>query len=161
MTNEMQKNLTIQNTLLETSKIERSNFVQQVIEALENGEANPLHVHLQVKCTEELIKGILSNDRYKELTVSEAEKHGKSFEFHNAGVQIKETGVKYDFTVCNDEIWNELNSQIEALEKVKKDREEFLKTISGSLEVITKHGEVVNIYPPAKSSTTSIAVTLK
>jgi hypothetical protein len=161
MTNEMQKNLTIQNTLLETSKIERSNFVSQVIEALENGEANPLHVHLQVKCTEELIKGILSNDRYKELTVSEAEKHGKSFEFHNAGFQLKETGVKYDFTSCNDEIWNELNSQIEALEKVKKDREKFLKTISGSLEVITKHGEVVNISPPAKSSTTSIAVTLK
>jgi hypothetical protein len=118
-------------------------------------------VHLQVKCTEELIKGILSNERYKQLTISEAEKHGKSFEFHNAGFQLKETGVKYDFTVCNDEIWNELNSQIEALEKVKKDREKFLKTISGSLEVITKHGEVVNIYPPAKSSTTSIAVTLK
>ena len=157
----MQQQLTIQNTLLETSKVQRNDFVQQVIEALEEGKANPLNVHLQVKCTEELIKGILSNERYKELTIGEAEKHGKSFEFHNAGFQVKETGVKYDFTVCNDEIWNELNSQIEALEKVKKDREKFLKTISGSLEVITKHGEVVNIYPPAKSSTTSIAVTLK
>jgi hypothetical protein len=162
MTNEMQKQLTLQNSLLETSKEERSTFINQVIEAISNGQADPLKVHLQVKCTEELVKALTSNEQYREIVLSEASRYGRSFEFHNAAFQVKEAGVKYDFSNCGDEDLNRMTSELEALQSRIKERQTFLKTIPGKgLETLTADGELVTLFPPSKSSTTTIAVTLK
>jgi hypothetical protein len=54
---------------------------------------------------------------------------------------------------------NEYNSAA----KAKKDMEEFLKKVPHQgLDIINGvTGEVTKVYPPAKSSTTSVAVSLK
>ncbi len=68
---------------------------------------------------------------------------------------------KYDFATCGCPIMNDLLSQQEELTKAIKEREKFLKTIPPQgLETLIED-EVVTLYPPQKTSTTSISVNLK
>lgn len=148
--------------LFETSKDERGEFVHQLIEKLDNGEADPLETHLQVKCMEDVVKQVTSNEKYKEFILEAAKKEGKSFMHHNAKFEIKEVGTKYDFESCNDQEYNELTKEFDDLKEKIKQRETFLKTIAPKgMDIITGEGEVITIYPPVKTSTTSVAVTLK
>lgn len=148
-------------TLLLTSKGERQEFAQVVVNNAKEGLINPLKLHLQVKCLEDLIKQITSNPDYKELTLDEAYKYGKTFEQYNAKFEIKEMGVKYDYGACNDPIMNDLLGQQAELEELIKERQKFLKAIpTKGLETLIED-EVITLYPPAKSSTTTISVNLK
>jgi hypothetical protein len=52
-------------SLFETSKTERQEFAQVVINNAKEGLLNPLKLHLQVKCLEDLIKQITSHPEYK------------------------------------------------------------------------------------------------
>jgi hypothetical protein len=109
---------------------------------------------------EDLIKQITSHPDYKELTLEEAAKYGKSFEHYNAKFEVKEMGVKYDFTQCGDPIYNKLAEELAELEKQVKDRQAFLKTVQPGTQLLIED-EVVTLYPPIKTSTTSITVNLK
>jgi hypothetical protein len=147
--------------LFETDKSQRQSFVLQVIDRLENGTADPLETHLQVKCMESLIKDLNENTVYKNYLLEAAAKEGKSFTFHNAKFETKEVGVKYSFDKCGDPEIEQLQKEKKALDEKLKAREAFLKTVPVSgLEVIVGD-EVCKVYPPAKVSTTSVCVTLK
>jgi len=88
-------------------------------------------------------------------------KYGKTFEHYNAKFEIKEMGVKYDYSVCQDAVYNNLKNKLVVLEDEIKAREKFLKTIpSQGLETLIED-EVVTLYPPNKTSTTTISVNLK
>jgi hypothetical protein len=147
-------------SLFETTKAERQDFAQYVVNGLKDGLSDPLKVHLQVKCMEDLIKQITSHPEYKDLTLDEAAKYGKSFEMHNAKFEVKEMGVKYDYSACGDPIYNELSQKMAELEKELKDRQAFLKAVKPGTEILVED-EVVVLYPPVKTSTTSITVNLK
>lgn len=154
-------NLSVINlSLFETSKSERQNFAEQITNNLLEGLADPLKVHLQVKCMEDLIKQITSNSVYKDLLVNEASKFGKSFEHHNAKFEIKETGVKYDYESCGDPILKDLEDELALLESKIKERQSFLKSIKGTIEILIGD-ELVTLYPPVKTSTTSVTINLK
>jgi hypothetical protein len=154
-------NLTVTNlSLFETSKQERQIFAEQITNSLLEGLTDPLKVHLQVKCMEDFIKQITSNSVYKDLIVTEAIKYGKTFEHHNAKFEIKEAGVKYDFQNCNDPILKELEDKFSILDTEVKERQKFLKSIKESVEVLIGD-EIVTLYPPVKTSTTSVTVNLK
>lgn len=89
---------------------------------------------------------------------------GDKAEFKTArGVKftLAEVGTSYNFSQCNDYELIELEvAANEAADAVKK-RREFLKTIPQSgLDIITKDGEGVKIYPPSKSSKSSFKVSL-
>ena len=77
-----------------------------------------------------------------------------------------EAGHKYDYTVCNDPIWNSLTAQIDELKSLIKKREDFLKVISTpTVMSITdpQTGEIledVELYPPIKTSTSTFKVEL-
>ena len=147
-------------SLFETTKAERQDFAQSVVNGLKEGLSDPLKVHLQVKCIEDLIKQITSHPDYKDLTLDEAAKYGKSFEHYNAKFEIKEMGVKYDYSNCGDPIYNQLAEQLAELEKKVKDRQAFLKAVQPGTELLIED-EVIVLYPPIKTSTTSITVNLK
>lgn len=147
-------------SLFETTKAERQDFAQSVVNGLKEGLSDPLKVHLQVKCMEDLIKQITSHPDYKDLTLDEAAKYGKSFEHYNAKFEIKEMGVKYDYSNCGDPIYNQLASELAELEKKVKDRQAFLKAVQPGTELLIED-EVIVLYPPIKTSTTSITVNLK
>jgi hypothetical protein len=148
-------------SLFETSKADRHAFAQTVIKSIKDGHSDPLKVHHQVKCLEDLIKSITNDPDYKVLTLSEASKYGKSFDHYNARFEIKEMGVKYDYSVCNDPVYNKLKAQLTVLEDEIKAREKYLKAIPTSGIEQVFEDEIVTVYPPNKTSTTSITVNLK
>jgi len=147
-------------SLFETTKSERQDFAQSVVNNLKEGLSDPLKVHLQVKCMEDFIKQITSHPVYKDLTLDEAAKYGKSFEHYNAKFEVKEMGVKYDYSNCGDPIYNRLAEELAELEKKVKDRQAFLKAVQPGTELLIED-EVIVLYPPIKTSTTSITVNLK
>lgn len=151
-------------SLFETNKEQRQSFVMGVVDALDSGNADPLRVHLQVKCLEDIAKSLNANTVYKTRVLEAAQAYGeKSFQFQNSKVEIKEVGTKYDFSQCNDPVLNDLLAQQAELDKAVKARQDMLKTIPLKGMIVTEEltGDTFTVYPPAKSSSTSVAVTLK
>ena len=144
-------------------KLSRQMMARQIINDLAEGTEDPVKTHYNIKCIEELIKLILSDKEYKSIVLFEAEKHGRSFDFENAKMEIKETGVKYDFAACGDPDWDYYESQINSFKEKQKERESFLKTIrADGLNIFDPlTGESYTICPPVKTSTTTVAVNLK
>lgn len=161
-------------SLFETNKQQRLSFVEQTIQQIEEGNINPLQVHLQVKAMEDIItlitstdkkknpKGCMIANRYQKALMEEADKHGKSFEYHSAKITQREVGTKYDFSECNDPVLMVLEFDKSAVDLKVKERQDFLKTVPISgLEILSEDGEIVTVYPPKKTSTTSLIVTLQ
>jgi hypothetical protein len=149
--------------LLETTKTQRATFVADVVENLREGHANPLRVHLQVKCMEELVKALKDHPQYKAMLADEAGKYPKKFEFGNAVFEQRAGAGKWDFSGCNDDVYaNALQKQAALTEQIKK-HEEMLKHLPAEgIETISEFGELKRIYPPTKSPAADvIAVTLK
>lgn len=148
--------------LSETTKEIRIGFADSVIQKIQEGEVNPLDIHLQVKTMEDVVKLINNDPEYKRLLLEEIEKVGEKYSYHNAVFSTTETGVKYDYTVCKDPEWDNLNKDFLILKEKLKEREEFLKNIPiKGLELVTDEGEVVTLLPPLKTSNTTVAVKLK
>ena len=157
-------------SLLNSNKSQRKSFCRQIIEQMENGEADPLQVHVFLKNLEQIFKTLTDEkigkdfaERYKVQLMAAAEKEdGSAFEKYNAAFQIKEAGTKYDYSVCKDLIHEGLRLQKEGIDMQLKEREKFLQAIPESGMVITDEetGETKKIYRPAKSSTTTLSVTL-
>lgn len=170
----MQNELKINNAtqviaLFETTKEQRLSIAQSIIDKLESGEINPLKMHVKLKKMSATIDLLLDKKaggetakKYNEYLMDAAQQYGKNFEVHNAKFETKEAGVKYDYSQCNDERIIRLNAELEALNIKIKEREAYLKALpSVGVDVLdSDSGEVVRLYPPSKSSTTTIAVKL-
>lgn len=151
-------------SLFDTTKEQRQSFVMGVIDSLRAGRAEALKVHVHVKCMEEIIKLLNTNTIYKSSVLEAAEAFGeKSFLFNNAKVEIKEVGTKYDFSKTGDVTLDSLYAQQAKIDADIKARETMLKSVSEKGMIVTDEqtGETFTVYPPAKSSTTSVAITLK
>ena len=146
-----------------TTKEERTQVVREIFQELLEGRINPMELHIRMKCLEEVVKQLTSMPSYKAIVLDDAEKHGKSFQYHNAKVDIREVGVKYDYSGCGNSELSELYVQAANIDSRIKVLESYLKGLpsSGIQVLIPSTGEVETHYPPAKTSTTSVAVTLK
>ena len=124
------------------------------------GEINPLDFISQVSALEKLFADLKKDMLIKDAVLEEAEKYGtKSFEKGSAKFTIAEVGTRYDYSVCDDQVWNDLDGQIKLLTERRKARESFLHGVTGSVSIYDKNG--VQLLPPAKTSTTQVKVTLK
>jgi hypothetical protein len=148
-------------SLFETTKEQRKSFVDDLITKLDNGEVDPLKVHLQLKAMEEIVKICTADENYKATLISAASHHGKKFMMFNAEFMTKEVGVKYDYSRCGDDELTILLVQSDELNAKIKQRQDFLKTVPITGIDIRQGDELVTVYPPSKSSTTSVTVTLK
>lgn len=141
----------------ETQKATAENLVAQVV----NGEADPITVFTTVKAVVECLNIFLKSKEVVETTVAACERYGYSGAICNgANLCVAEVGVKYDFSVCNDPEWNELAKQKAEIEARLKVREKFLRGIPRQATVINEEtGELSTLFPPAKSSSTTVKVT--
>jgi hypothetical protein len=97
-----------------------------------------------------------------ENALNEISKFEKNAVIKGSEFSIVEAGVKYDYSECNDIEYNSLTIQIEALKSTLKERETFLKAIKAPMQMIdATSGEVYTIYPPKKTSSTTLKVTFK
>lgn len=146
-----------------TTKEERTAVVREIFQEVLEGRINPMELHIRMKCLEEVVKQLTSMPAYKAIVLDDAEKHGKSFQYHNAKVDIREVGVKYDYSVCGSSALAELYEKQDSINDSIKELESYHKGLptSGITVVLASTGEVETHYPPVKTSTTSVAVTLK
>jgi hypothetical protein len=150
-------------SLFDTDAEQRKAFAASVVRYVCSGTVPALNVHIQMKCMEDVIRKVLEDKIYRRLVLDEAMKFGEThFDYRNAGIAIKETGVRYDYSKCNDPAYIELLETFNHASKLLEEREKFLKTLpEKGMDIITQDGEAIKIYPPAKSSSTSTVVTLK
>jgi len=109
-----------------------------------------------------LIKEIKSNKEFIESARNEVEKWGKEYKSSTGTkIELAEVGTKYDYINCNDVQLNKLLTDQEFIEFQIKERQTFLKSLpTEGLETITSEGEVIKLFPPTKTSTSSIKTTL-
>lgn len=123
------------------TKSDIQNQVTAIVGQVKDGNINPLRAYGLLAALEKM-----AGDAKKELTeaaITEAMKYPeKEIGVYGAKFQIKETGVRYDFS--NDPEWCDYQEQIDLVKAQQKGREATLKALKLC----------------AKSSTTTLQVTL-
>ena len=145
---------------LPETKQQIETFAHSLEQGLNNGQiiaSDLLRFQKAMEKVFEKIKPTLIENALNEISNYEKNAVIKGSEF-----SIVEAGVKYDYSDCNDLEYNKLTTQLEALKSTLKDRETFLKSIKEPLQMIDENsGEVYTIYPPKKTSSTTLKVTFK
>jgi hypothetical protein len=146
-----------------TTKEERTQLVREIFDEVLNGRINPLELHLRLKSAEEVIKQLTGMEPYKAILLDECLKFGKSFNYQTAKIDIREVGVKYDYSGCGSSALAKLYEKQAAINDAIKAHETYHEGLpaAGVQVVLSETGEVETHYPPVKTSTTSVAVTLK
>lgn len=106
--------------------------------------------------------GIPEDKEFTSMVRDEVAKFGKSATTQRGvKIELAEVGNSYDFSKCDDPVLVQLEQEATAAAEKVKQRKDFLKTVpSQGLEVLVDGGELITIYPPAKSSKSSYKVTL-
>lgn len=138
-----------------TPAVLASNAIQAVVD----GEIDPITAHINVSKMELAIKTFKADERVRDITLRELWKYGKKQTFADCTLEEAESGVRYDYSICGDSRLEELYAMRQALDADIKEREAFLKSIPLSGVALPDTGEVV--YPPAKTSKTIIRTTFK
>lgn len=123
---------------------------------------NPLQLLVRLKFAEQIIKATIDNIR--EAAVDHASKYSKGEEIKMLGAELKmkEAGSKYIFDGCNDPIYNSISAVVKENALKLKDRATFLKAVKKRVSINDEEtGEVYEINPPIKTSTTIVEVRIK
>ena len=145
---------------LPETKAEITEFARQVVGFIKDGNGNPIELSAQLKAVEEAVKVIRKG--ICDVALEEVAKYGKNHETANAKFTTAMSGVKYDFSNCQDPVWNQINEVMTKLKESQKERETFLKGIKGQLTIaVEETGEVVTIFEPKKTGTETLKITLK
>lgn len=134
-------------------------LAQNAIQAVVDGEIDPITAHINVSKMEQAIKTFKADDRVRDITLRELSRYGKKQSFADCMLEEAEAGIRYDYSKCGDSRLEELYAMRQALDADIKEREAFLKSIPLSGVALPETGEVV--YPPAKTSKTIIRTTFK
>ena len=158
----MQNNLqTIDEAVYGLDITKVNDAIQHLTKGVEDGLINPLELLTKIRATEKVLDGVLANIR--DLMVTEALKYGKDPIIVN-GVEMKvqEAGTKYDYSKCNHPEYNILVNQKNHISDKMREIEAILKANKTSWEhVDVSTGETFTIYPPTKTSTTTVICKIK
>lgn len=148
-------------TMMASTQTQIDVFSDGVIESVQRGEINPLTVLIQLKAMEKAAERILK--AIKTNLLKEADLYAeKEFEFQGNKITKAEHGTKYDYSQCNDTIWFELKAKEVQLKSSITERENFLKALKSHIVIVDElTGEVTKIYPPTKTSTSGLNVSIR
>ena len=156
----MIENTTSVMALMPSTKDQIKSFVHKTVTELKDGYTNPLSYYVQLKAVETTIKDLLANKEVREMVSTEAKKYGKAFDMHGANIEYSENiSPKYDYTVCGDIEWDLMQMELKELQEKIKLRETFLKAIPANATIMDENG--VKLFPPTKTASEGIKVTLK
>lgn len=134
-------------------------MAEMAISAVVNGGIDPIKAHISVSRMEAAIKLYKDNEDVRRITLAELDKYGKTATFGDCKLEQAETGVRYDYSVCGDSKLTELYDRMEKLKAEIKCREDMLKHLQPQGAADPDTGEIM--YPPVKSSKTTIRATFK
>lgn len=151
------KELQLSNWQPNKSEIER--VATEMVQGIIDGNVQTEKALLTIRAIRVAMES--AEDKIKEQVIDELHKRGKEgFDMYGAKVTLKELGVKYDFNNCLDAEWHNLDESIKRLTELRKERENFLKSLTKRTTIVDEStGEVVQINPPIRTSTTSYTIT--
>jgi hypothetical protein len=86
----------------------------------------------------------------------------KGYQAHDCKVDQAETGVSYDYSVCNDPEWEYLNDRSVFFETELKERQKFLQSLTKPTTIVNDDtGEVSTINPPVRKAKLGLKITIK
>lgn len=131
----------------------------RAISSVVNGDIDPITAHINISRMETAIKLYKDDAQVRDITLRELSKYGKKHTFGDYTLEECESGVKYDYSLCGDSKLADMYATMEALKADIKERETMLRNLPISGMADPDSGEV--IYPPARSSKTTIKTTFK
>lgn len=145
------------NTLTKKDIQENANLIKK---AIAEGLVDSVDMYIYGKKLEAQAKKVIEAvQEYAsgDLNIGKNEKYDR----FGTSVTTRDAG-KYDYSTSKDPEWDKLDAQIKSLAEQKKERENFLKSLTKSMTVVDEEsGDINTVYPPAKSSTLSIVVSIK
>jgi hypothetical protein len=143
-------------SITDSSKIELEQLAGILFEQSEGFE---IELYIFAKKLEFLSKAIQEISNESALNVAERLKGTTLF---GSEINVRESGVKYDYSKCNYAPYNSLISQKKQIESEQKTMESLLKAISKPTTIVDDAtGEVLEVKPPLRTSGTSIVLTIK
>lgn len=140
---------------------EVNRFANSVIQAVENGEENPLKLLIQIRGMEKAFK--LIAEKIKDSYMREADKYPENkFQFMGNEVLKGDVFTEYNFKACGDPTYERLEVDFLKAKEELDARKEFLKTLRGPTPVgDTVTGEMVTVRPPTKKSTAGLKISIR
>lgn len=140
------------------SKLGVSSAVATYVDKLKAGAIKPLEFAAIMKATEDFVKEARAAAGE---TIQEELKHwpqGKAT-FNGVKIEKAEVGTKYDFSA--DPVWQKYAAQLEEVKTMMAGREALLKNLPKMIvETDPDTGEMFEVWPAVKTSTTGYKVTL-
>lgn len=136
-------------------------YAEDMVQDILDGNYDPIKAVVNIKSIYESFGKFLKDKRITDLVVREIEKYGKECTVNGVTLRLGNTGVKYDYTICGDPIYNDLKHQIDDLTGRIKEREKFLAGIPyGGIELTNPEtGEIVHVVGPSKKCNESYTLT--
>jgi hypothetical protein len=136
-------------------------FSTQLINAVKNGEVNPLQLKALFKVIEKVSEAV--DSAIKENLLREAGKYSeKKFNAFGFEISKEEVGVKYDYSVCGDIEYERRHAAVESAKALMDERTAFLKALREPLELLNSEtGEVYIVRPPLKKGAEGLKFSLK
>ena len=146
------------------TKTEQKEMVAMMVERAKSGEEDILRIEAGMANIEAIAKEYRANKEVKEMLIDEVLKYPKGIaEAHNATFQLKEVGVKYDFSNCGHQQYNAVCAEIARLTEIKKEMEGIMKAHGDKSWVMTDAdtGETYEVCPPSRTASQQVCVTIK
>lgn len=143
---------------IELTKTNVNSFSNQIVFEYKTGNKNPFDYLGELEFISQAIEKAKSEIR--ELLIEELHFYENKTKTKN-GIQfkLKESGVKYDY--ASTKKWNELNDEMEQMKTQIKDLESHLKSLKAKQTMVDEStGELIELFPPIKSSKTTIEITI-
>jgi len=147
----------------ELSKTQIKVIAEQTAQDIIDNGKDVLLIADTIAKIELFIKELKSSPEYMDYLITEVSKYGKGITTSTGTkLELAEVGTKYDFSQCNDAYLVRLESEFAVLEQKIKDRKDMLKTLSpeGIIIFDEETGEGDTVYPPSKTSKSSVKCTI-
>jgi P2-related tail formation protein len=143
-------------SILDSDKHQLDTLIDVIVNEAEGYE---LEAYITTKKLEYVVKSLI--EVLQPMAISEAEKQ-KGNTLYGAEVNVKDTGVRYNFFDCGYTPYNELVSDKKQIETELKGMETLLKSINKKTTIVDEvSGEILEVKPPTRTSGTSIFLTIK
>ena len=156
----------IEDTIVLSDLVNKTNLdhaTRRFVQMIEDGDVNPLDTIVKMHAVGKLVEGVTKNIMVKDAVKAELERYGtKNVKYNGVTFQLKAVSTKYDYSTCNDPIWQRLKNNADIAAAALKEREEFLKMIplEGFTQVDPLTGEVVQTIRPEKRSEEGYSITI-
>ena len=141
-----------------TTKSGVARLAFEVVDDITEGLTAALDDKIILKGLETLKKEIESYPDFKEAVEIEADRYYEKTFDYKGGRLSKTERPRYDYSVCNDTVYDELMEEKRSLDLKIKEREKFLQHLKERI-FDTQFGN--EIYPPEKKVASILSVSLK